>query len=83
MMSDTTPAHFGAVASDTRVEAYDRNEFEPRFREVMRYVTERAWAEGLEEAVMPAIFDVLEEGARRREEQYIVGGVTPRDAGTG
>jgi hypothetical protein len=37
------------------------------FPAVMRYVTERAAAEGLEEEVMAALYDVLDEAASRAE----------------
>jgi hypothetical protein len=42
---------------NTTVEAYERDEAE--FRRVMNYATERAVAEGLEEQVKEALFDVL------------------------
>ena len=35
------------------------------FPQVMKYVTERAMAEGLEEEVMAALYDVLDEAVSR------------------
>jgi hypothetical protein len=40
---------------------------EADFPAVMRYVTERATAEGLEEEVMAALYDVLDGAASRAE----------------
>ena len=52
----------------------NEDDIEAEFRRVMSYVTERACVDGMEEAVMAALFDVLNEmpttvrgpGRRRR-----------------
>jgi hypothetical protein len=40
-------------------EDYDRDAAEAQFRWVMNIACERAWANGVEEAAMAAMFDVL------------------------
>jgi hypothetical protein len=47
-----------AVATD--------DERRAEFERVMQYAKERAWADGLEEAVMAALFDVFNGGAQER-----------------
>lgn len=44
-----------------------QNSTEADFPRVMAYVTERAIAQGLEEEVMAALFDVLDTAAARAE----------------
>ena len=51
------------MATVVTVEDNRRAEFE----RVMQYATERAWVDGLEEAVMAALFDVLNGDPQRGE----------------
>ena len=52
----------------TSTEPGKPSDVDAEFRKVMRYVTERARADGLEEDVMAALFDVLDDLAQRNDE---------------